>query len=163
MPFCTQCGHEVGNADVFCANCGKRQSPTAPGPSAAPPPPPPFPGPPGDPLASITPRTASILCYIPTVGWIAAVVVLASKKFKTDRIVRFHAFQGLYLFAAWLLVQWVVRPVMHAVPGHPFPLDSVLSVILFLVSIFMVIKASHNEVYVLPIIGELAQKSALEQ
>ena len=163
MAFCTQCGNKVGDADVFCASCGKRQGSAAPGTSAPPPPPPPFPGPPGDPLASLTPRTASILCYIPTVGWIAAVVVLSSRKFKADRIVRFHAFQGLYLFAAWLLVQWVVRPLMRAVPGHGFPLDSILSVILLAVSVFMLIKASHNEHYVLPIIGELAQKSSLEQ
>jgi len=166
MPFCTQCGNKVGDADVFCANCGKRQGAPAAGPSSAttpPPPPPPFAGPPADPLASLTPRTASILCYIPTVGWIAAVVVLSSRKFKHDRIVRFHAFQGLYLFAVWLLVQWVVHPLMRVLPGHPFPVDNILSVILLVVSIFMLIKASHNEHYVLPIIGELAQKSSLEQ
>ena len=156
----------MGDADVFCANCGRRQdSPTAgsrpSGQSTSAPPP--FPGPPSDPLAGLTPRTASILCYIPTVGWIAAVVVLSSRKFKTDKLVRFHAFQGLYLFAAWLLVQWVIRPVMRAMPGHAFPLDNVLSVILLAVSVFMLIKARHNEHYVLPIIGELAQKSALEQ
>jgi uncharacterized membrane protein len=31
------------------------------------------------------------------------------------------------------------------------------------VSIFMMVKASHDEAYVLPIIGELAQRSATEQ
>jgi uncharacterized membrane protein len=114
-------------------------------------------------LAGMSARTASILCYIPTVGWIAAVVVLAAKKFKRDRIVRFHAFQGLYLFALWLLVQWVIHPMMAAIPGHPVRIDHLLDAVLLAVSIFMLIKASHNEVYVLPIIGELAQKSALEQ
>jgi uncharacterized membrane protein len=111
----------------------------------------------------MNPRTASMLCYIPTVGWIAAVVVLAARKFKTDRVVRFHAFQGLYLFALWLVVQWVIHPMMAAIPGHPFRIDRLLDAILLGVSIFMLIKASHNEAYVLPIIGELAQKSALEQ
>jgi len=170
MPFCTQCGTQVGDRDVFCSNCGKQQG-SAPGASAGPGPQPgaqpftaaPIFGPGADPLAGLSARTASILCYIPTVGWIAAVVVLAARKFKGDKIVRFHAFQGLYLFAAWLVVQWVVHPMMSAIPGHPLRLDHILDAILLGVSIFMLIKASHNEPYVLPIIGELAQKSALEQ
>ena len=158
MPFCTQCGSKVGDVDIFCANCGKQQT-TATFTQQPPPPR----GAAPDPLAGLTPRTASILCYIPTVGWIAAVVVLAARKFKRDKIVRFHAFQGLYLFAAWLVVQWVVHPMMSAMPGHPVRVDQILDALLLFVSVFMLIKASHNEAYVLPIIGELAQKSALEQ
>jgi uncharacterized membrane protein len=161
MPFCTQCGNQVGERDVFCANCGKPQGAGA-GPSAGPKAPP-IGAPRSDPLAGLSPRTASTLCYIPTVGWIAAVVVLAARKFKGDKIVRFHAFQGLYLFAVWLVVQWVVHPMMSALPGHPLRIDHLLEAILLGVWIFMLIKASHNEPYVLPIIGELAQKSALEQ
>jgi len=165
MPFCTKCGSQVGNQDVFCASCGKRQMSDPETPRGAPFPPPPSVSPArgADPLAGLSPRVASILCYIPTIGWIAAVVVLAARKFKGDKIVRFHAFQGLYLFAAWLVVQWVVHPMMSAIPGHPFRVDQLLDAILLGVSIFMLIKASHNEPYVLPIIGELAQKSALEQ
>jgi uncharacterized membrane protein len=166
MPFCTQCGSQVAGGDLFCGNCGKRQSDVGAAPGT-PPPPPPFPprptAPRPDPLDTLTPRTASILCYIPTVGWIAAVVVLAAKKFKGDKIVRFHAFQGLYLFAVWLVVQWVIHPMMNAIPGRPVRIDHILDAILLAVSVFMLIKASHNEPYVLPIIGELAQKSALEQ
>ncbi len=164
MPFCTQCGNQVGERDVFCANCGKQQagsSGTWAGPRTAAAPP--TGAPTADPLAGLSPRTAATLCYIPTVGWIAAVVVLAARKFKGDKIVRFHAFQGLYLFAVWLVVQWVVHPMMSALPGHPLRIDHLLEAILLGVSIFMLIKASHNEPYVLPIIGELAQKSALEQ
>jgi len=171
MPFCTQCGNQVGERDVFCANCGKQQAAGSgawAGPRATPPGAGPFTvspiGAPGaDPLAGLSPRTAATLCYIPTVGWIAAVVVLAARKFKGDKIVRFHAFQGLYLFAVWLVNQWVVRPMMSALPGRPLRVDHLLDAILLAVSIFMIIKASHNEPYVLPIIGELAQKSALEQ
>ena len=162
MPFCTQCGHQVSDADVFCAQCGKRQA-TA---SAPPNPPRPFQSPPipaQDPLAGLSPRTASILCYIPTVGWIAAVVVLAARKFRNDKIVRFHAFQGLYLFAAWLVVQWVVHPLMSTMPDRVIRIDRILEGVLLAVAILMMVKAAHDEHYVLPIIGELAQKSAAEQ
>jgi uncharacterized membrane protein len=155
MPFCTQCGHETAARDAFCAQCGARQftAPNAPG----------FPPQPGqDPLAGLSPRAAAILCYIPAVGWIAAIIVLAARKFKTDHIVRFHAFQGLYLFAAWLVVSWVVRPLVLTLPDHFVRIDHVLEALILGVSIFMMIKASHDEPFVLPIIGELAQRSATE-
>jgi uncharacterized membrane protein len=147
MPFCTQCGQQANSADAFCGQCGARQSAGEgqpnPRPSA-----PNLQNPPvHDPLAGLSARTATILCYVPAVGWIAAVIVLAARKFKDDHLIRFHAFQGLYLFAAWLVVDWV----------------TMLHVVLLAVSIFMMIKASHNEAYVLPIIGELAQRSATEQ
>jgi uncharacterized membrane protein len=108
----------------------------------------------------MSPRAAAILCYIPTIGWVAAVIVLASRKFKGDPNVRFHAFQGLYLFATWLLVKWV-GPFM-AGSGPFLRFDHVLEGLLLAVSIFMIIKASHQETYVLPIIGELARRSATE-
>jgi uncharacterized membrane protein len=95
-------------------------------------------------------------------GWIAAVVVLTSRRFKQDGIVRFHAFQGLYLFALWLIVQWVIHPMMwNARPF--FRADHLLDLLLIGLSIFMMIKASHDDPYVLPVIGELAQRSAAEQ
>lgn len=154
MPFCTQCGKEVAASAAFCGHCGARQGAGAP--------PPPFPpGPAPDPLAGLSPRTAAILCYIPTVGWIAAVVVLASRKFKNDQDVRFHAFQGLYLFAIWLLLKWV-SPIMVAGSPHFVRVDHIFEGILLAVSIFMIVKASHQETYVLPIIGELAKRSATE-
>src|SRR5580693_6641335 len=111
MPFCTQCGREVASSAAFCGNCGARQSSTSTGPA-------PFPQSPApDPLAGMSPRAAAILCYIPTVGWVAAVIILASRKFKNDHNVRFHAFQGLYLFATWLLLKWV-GPIMDAGSEH---------------------------------------------
>jgi uncharacterized membrane protein len=160
MLFCTQCGNQCGNADVFCGKCGARQPSfrnAEPAQDARPTPPQ------GDPLSGLSPRTASILCYVPTVGWIAAVIVLAARKFKGEHEVRFHAFQGLYLFAAWLAVSWVIRPLAMTLPSSIVRLDHILEALILGVSIFMMVKASHNEPYVLPIIGELAQRSAAEQ
>jgi uncharacterized membrane protein len=144
MPFCSQCGNEVRSYDVFCAHCGSRQPVGTVQP---------------DVLAGITPRTASILCYLPTLGWIAAVIILATQRFKGDRMVRFHAFQGLYLFAVWLFIQWALKPVFSEAG---FRLDHLLEAVVFFVWIFMMIKAAHAQAFVLPVIGELAQKSAAE-
>jgi uncharacterized membrane protein len=155
MPFCTQCGREVAASAAFCGNCGTRQGPASgPAPGQVPQ------GPPPDPLAGMSPRTAAILCYIPTVGWIASVIVLASRKFKGDPKVRFHAFQGLYLFAIWLLLESVGS--LDNGSDHFMRVDHFLKLVVFGVSIFMIVKASHEEAYVLPVIGELAKTSATE-
>jgi uncharacterized membrane protein len=161
MPFCTQCGHQASGHDAFCANCGTPQPGS--GSSARPSVPYSAQSPGHDALSGLTPHTAAILCYVPAIGWIAAIIVLAARKFKNDHIVRFHAFQGLYLFAAWLVVDWVIRPLTLAVPDHFVRIDQILKAAILAVSIFMMVKASHDEPYVLPIIGELAQRSATEQ
>lgn len=150
MPFCSQCGNEVGGADLYCHGCGARQ-PNASGTRPA-----------GghDPLSQMSGRTASILCYVPGIGWIVSIIVLASEKFRANRDVRFHAFQGLYLFVAWLLDGWVVRPMFMMIPR--VPVHSLVELLLLGMSIFMMVKAAHNETYALPLFGELAQRSVAE-
>ncbi len=157
MPYCCQCGTTVGSSDQFCSKCGLRQ----PGKS-----PPPFN--PGDFMNGISSRNASLLCYIPMVGWIAAIVVLASQRFRQETRVRFHAFQGLYLFVAWLLVEWVVSPALYVTSygfGNPFARLATggLHLLIFAAWIVMLIKITHNEDYRLPIVGELADRSVSEQ
>jgi len=155
MPFCSQCGNQVAPADLFCGRCGGKQpaepvTGMGPGPFA-----------PGkDPLASVNPRTASIFCYVPGIGWIASIIVLASERFRHDLKVRFHAFQGLYLFVAWLMEDWVLRPIFHLVPN--FQIHHIIEAVLLGMSIFMMVKASHEQAYQLPLFGELAQKSVTE-
>jgi len=147
MPFCSQCGTQVGTRDAFCGRCGTRQPVTA--------------APAADAFERISPRTASICCYIPGIGWVASIIVLASQKFRRDRAVRFHAFQGLYLFVAWLLNDWVLQPITRQVPHFPF--HGLVGAVLFFMSIFMMVKAAHNEAYSLPLFGELAQRSVSEE
>ena len=154
MPYCCQCGKETRATDVFCGVCGARQ-PVSPPASTA-----------------MSPRTASILCYLPIVGWIPAVIVLASRQFRQDVTVRFHAFQGIYLFVVWLIVDWILSPMtgFSMVHGWPRPwvfpglsLVFVLKAAIFFAWIFMLVKVSHGEHFRLPILGELADRSVAEQ
>jgi len=93
-------------------------------------------------------------------GWIAAIIVLASQRFRHVPPVRFHAFQGLYLFVAWLMndqvVKWALMPVSH------LHLHDLFSAVLLIMSIFMMVKASHDEMYSLPLFGDLAHRSMSE-
>ena len=149
MPFCSQCGNSVSDRDVFCARCGTRQ----PVDSAPPPP--------VDILTGLSPRAASILCYVPWMGWIACIVVLAADKFRQDRVVRFHAFQGLYLFVAYLVDAVALRPLDHFM--FPFlHVSRLLEVALLVASVYMMVKTSQGAACSLPLFGDLAHRSATE-
>ena len=119
-------------------------------------------------MAGVSPRTASLLCYVPMLGWLAAIVVLASARFRHDSKVRFNAFQGIYLFVAWLIVHWALGPMFgfsHFWGGPHFytVLPILLKAAVFCAWIFMIIKASQDELFKLPILGDLAEKSVSEQ
>lgn len=155
MPFCCQCGKETRDTDLFCGVCGARQPTSAAKDKGS--------------TSGISPRAAATICYIPIVGWIPAIVVLASQRFRQDRTVRFHAFQGIYLFVAWLIVDWVIGPIYHFPLWHGgrfLPglfIGGILKAIIFFTWIFMLIKTSQEEVHKLPLIGELADRSVSEQ
>jgi len=161
MPYCCQCGKPAGATDRFCETCGAPQpaSPGAPAP------------PPAGYFSDLSGKHAALLCYIPWLGWIAAIIVLASKRYKRDtanaREVRFHAFQGLYLFVAWLIVDWVVSPALRFGTigmGNAFrPLGGLLQLLVLAAWIVMIVKVSHSEHYRLPVIGEMAERSVEEQ
>ncbi len=148
MAYCCKCGNAVQDSDRFCAKCGNEQTGLRP---------------PADLAASFSPKTAAILCYVPWLGWIAAIVVLASNTFRTNRTVRFHAFQGLYLFVAWLIVQWVFKPWDFFMGSPHVPVVEIMKLVLLVLSIFMMVKASEEKPYSLPILGELAERSLAEK
>jgi uncharacterized membrane protein len=162
MPFCTQCGKPVGATDTYCGVCGAKQATaaagTGPSPGAGP-------SPGSDILNKLNEKNAAILCYLPVVGWIPAIAVLASTRFRGNRGIRFHAFQGLYLFVAWLLVQWFVSPMVNFGPhfGPQRGIVHVFELIIFGAWIFMLVKTSQNQTFHLPIIGEMAERSVAEQ
>jgi uncharacterized membrane protein len=175
MPYCCQCGTAVGQSDRYCIKCGSAQAAVGagrPGVDHRP-----------DAGGSQTGYTAgdrgfrnsngfcnkhaALLCYIPWFGWIAAIIVLASGRYRRDYEVRFHAFQGLYLFVAWLLVDWVVSPALR-MTGYGFwqPLPrggGVLHLLILAGWIVMIVKVGQGQHYRLPILGDLAERSVAEQ
>lgn len=141
--------------DVFCYQCGARQTG---GMGAAP-----RGGKAGrSDLEGLSPRTASILCYAPWLGWIMSVVVLASQRFRGDSMTRFHAFQGLYLFAVHFLANVFLPQMLDFTRATRF-MASAVSLSLVGIGIFMMVKTSQGEVFRLPMIGDLAERSVAEQ
>lgn len=162
MPFCTQCGTQVAPTAAFCAKCGARQ----PGaPAAAPP----FPqqqqkSAAGEEwLRNMTPSTASTLSYVPFVGWAFALFILASQRFRNDNLVRFHAFQGLYLAVVWLLIDMAIGA-FFGFAGIAARRAFVGSLKLSVVCAwcYMLVKTSQGEAIRLPFLGDLADRSVAE-
>src|SRR3954453_2449785 len=112
MPYCTNCGSPVGAENFYCPHCGARQ-PGAPrsgyGQSYG-----------ASPSWNISDRTASVLCYIPVFGIIAAIVFLASQRFRYNARVRFDGFQSVYLFVAWLIVSSALPTLLYTGGFPPF-------------------------------------------
>jgi len=157
MPYCTSCGSPVGAENSYCPHCGSRQ----PGSRRS--------GGYGQPYAAssfsnISDRTASILCYVPVFGIIAAIVFLASQRFRYNARVRFDGFQSVYLFVLWLIVSSALPTLLYV--GYP-PLEhsvlSLLKLAVFGCWLYVLIKAAQNQQVHLPIIGDLAARSTTEQ
>jgi uncharacterized membrane protein len=152
MPYCTSCGYQVEPQAAFCRNCGAPQLRTT---TAIP----------HDFLNGVSDRMACMFCYIPVIGIIPAVVCLAAQKFRHNYRVRFNAFQGLYMFVAWLILSSAF-PSIFADSWDNAPERAVfglLRVALIFCWIYMMVKAYHGQDVRLPIVGDLAARSTHEQ
>lgn len=158
MPFCNRCGNSVQPTDTFCGSCGAKQTPGAAPPGGAT-----TAGPASDPFSTLDPNTAATLCYIPFLGWIPSIFVLSAERFRTNRNVRFHAFQGLYLFVAWLIYQWVAEPILQEFISRSWIVTRAIKLGLTVAWIFLLYQTSQGQTIRLPVIGELAEKSVREQ
>jgi uncharacterized membrane protein len=130
--------------DRYCRKCGREQVSAAA---------------PADSGTGLSARGVSILCYVPWLGWIAAVAALVAERYRGDREVRFHAFQGLYLSVAWLLSHWVVGLWFGVLFRRGAWIGAVMEAFLLAVWVVMLVKTSRGERYSLPIVGELAERS----
>jgi uncharacterized membrane protein len=160
MPYCSHCGSQVGEQDAYCTRCGARQPVEIPGRLDAA-------------SEAVSDRASCVLCYLPFLGWVVSIIVLASARFREQQIVRFHAFQGLYLFVTWLLVDRVLNPVLHVAIVRPFShaggfwmpvyglggMLSILELAIIVLSIIMMFRVNEREMLRLPFLSELAEKS----
>jgi len=114
-------------------------------------------------------NVGAMLCYLPICGvsLIYSIIVLVTDK--TNKFVRFHAFQSLLLTAAYIvgiMAVAIVGGVLVAVTNSGI-LGLLVSLLYFVViigfiglMIFGCIKAYQNSGFKLPIIGDMADKWA---
>jgi uncharacterized membrane protein len=131
---------------------------------AAPPLPPTGPGPSGSTNLGVAPNVGGLLCYAPCcIGLIFSIVVVIVEK--QSRFLRFHAFQGLLLHAALIVLAIAVQILLTLVgfvsAGLAF-IGSMLWLVVALgilgLEILLMVKAYNNEEYELPTLGQMARK-----
>jgi len=148
MAFCKACGQDIGNS-AFCHKCGANQSSTAPAPTPS--------ATPG--TEGLAENVAGLLCYTPGVGWIIALVLFLVDK---RSFVRFHAAQALGLavsLIAFYFVLGIFVAMFHVIHIFFFGLllYPLVGLGVFVLLIFMMLKAYQNERFKLPVIGDLAE------
>lgn len=164
MAFCPGCGTQVADGATFCAACGKPMgaaaggAATATAPAAAPVA--------AAPASGLADNVAGLLCYCPFfIGLICDVIFLVTDPYKSNKFIRFHAFQSLFMHAAFFglgIAFFILNMVLGAVF---FPLVAIAGLIELLVwlgalvlVIMLMVKAYNLQTPHLPIIGNMADK-----
>lgn len=151
MPYCPECGKEVGEDEKFCSNCGAsvqqgdiqtrgtgRKSKTS---------------------LNLDENVEGALCYL--LMWITGIIFLLVEE--RNRFIRFHAMQSLITFLPLTILGFIFGAL-----ASPFwwvlGISLVFSVLRWLITIVSVIlwivlmiKAYQGERYKLPIVGDFAE------
>ena len=94
---------------------------------------------------------------------IPAIVFLIIEPFRKNSYVRFHAWQSIFFFIAWAVIDILVGLVQHIVPSAVFFTLTVLQLVglaLFIVWLIVFIGAFGGKQIKLPVIGDLAARQA---
>ena len=94
---------------------------------------------------------------------IPAIVFLIIAPFKSSSYVRFHAWQSIFFFVAWAVVDILVGLVHNLVPSTVFLTLTVLQLVglaFFVVLVIVFVSVFNGKRIQLPIIGGLAEKQA---
>ena len=143
MAFCPSCGAAVEGR--YCAKCG-----TAVDAAATPAVNLPAVSAPGLPE-----NTAAALCYL--LGWVTGIIFLILEPYNKNKLIRFHAFQSIFLGVAVMVVWWALRIML---PWGVWYVITLVDLAFFILWIYMLIQTYQGKKVVLPVIGDLAANQA---
>jgi uncharacterized membrane protein len=144
MAFCATCGSQVEGQ--FCAKCGGR---VGAAPSAAS-------GPAMQASGAMADNVASTLCYL--LGLITGIIFLVLTPYNKNPVIRFHAFQSIFLNVVCIVASIVLNIVL--VMLHLWALTPLVSLGILALFIYMMVMAYQGKTIVLPVIGPIAQQQA---
>ena len=114
-------------------------------------------------LPAASSNVNGFLAYV--LWFITGIILLLKESTKQDKFVRFHAFQSIF-FSVAMFVLWIINLVlvfgMAVVGGFFFisPLIRLVWLALYAYYLLVMSKAYRNEVYKVPVLGDLAAKQA---
>ena len=145
---CTQCSAEMPDGAPFCPGCGRRMIDV---PSAV------------AGVGFLKENVAGALAYF---TFVPALIFLGIMPFKRNHFVRFHSFQSIFLLISGVLIALVMKlmfSLLAVIPrvGYLLAWLAALLVLLAfaLVWAVSVVKAFQGELFKLPLIGDLAERT----
>ncbi len=146
MAFCPNCGAQLTAGANNCAACGKPVGQSAGGGAAAAPAQ-------AASAGGLQDNVAGMLAYITI---IPAIIFLVMEPYNRNKFVRFHAFQCLFLCVAIIAVDIV----LGFIPIVGWMLAPLVGLGALVLAIICLLKAYNNQMWKLPVIGDLAEKQA---
>jgi uncharacterized membrane protein len=148
MAFCPSCGAAVEGR--YCPKCGTAVDATAPPAVNLPP----------VSAAGLPENTAAALCYL--LGLVTGIIFLVLEPYSKNKLIRFHAFQSIFLNVAaiiiWIVLEIVLLPFGFWLGG--WWLFLLIRLAFLLLWIYMLLQTYQGKKVVLPVIGDLAAKQA---
>ena len=142
MAFCASCGSQVEGS--FCPKCGSPVGGAAPS------------GPAMQASGTMADNVSSALCYL--LGLITGIIFLVLAPYNKNPVVRFHAFQSIFLNVACIVASIVLNMVLVMI--HLWALTPLISLAFFGLWIYMLLMTYQGKTIVLPVIGPIAQQQA---
>ena len=137
MAFCPSCGAQIADG-ATCSKCagGAVQSQSTSAPAAA----------------GLTDNMAGALAYVTI---IPAILFLVLEPYNKKRFVRFHAFQSIFVYVAWIIIGIGLSFI-----GFVPMLWTIVRLALFVTLLILALKAYQGQMFKLPVIGDIAEQQA---
>jgi len=98
----------------------------------------------------LEPNVAGVLCYVGL--WVSGIIFFILEQ--KSKFVRFHAVQSIIVFG----ILTVAGIILGSIPIIGITLSSLISVVIFILWIILMIKASQGQLYKVPWAGNLAER-----
>ena len=90
-------------------------------------------------------------------GLVTGIIFLVLEPYNKNKLIRFHAFQSIFLHVAVIIVWVAFRSIL---PWGMWFLISLVDLAFFVLWIYMLMQTYQGKKVVLPVIGDLAAKQA---
>ena len=146
MAFCSACGTQIPDGSTTCPACSSRATATSAGTSQSS-------------TGGLTDNVAGMLAYVTP---IPAIIFLVTAPYNRSRFIRFHSFQSIF-FCVAMIALGIALSILTIIPFMVLitaPLHLILGVGSFILWIILLLKANQNQMFKLPVIGDMAEKQA---
>ena len=146
MAFCSACGTQIPDGSTICPACSGRAAAISAGTAQSS-------------TGGLTDNVAGMLAYVTP---IPAIIFLVTAPYNRSRFIRFHSFQSIF-FCVAMIALGIALSILTVIPFLVLitaPLHLILGLGGFILWVILLLKANQNQMFKLPVIGDMAEKQA---